>query len=988
MSKTPEFRRTLLIGLGGAGQLTVLNVKRLFLDAYGVMPPSIKILCLDTDVAQAKLRSLATDQIHGLDANEFMHLSVPDPRQFIESGSAAGDWYMRPIPVGAINNGAGAVRQNGRLGLFYHIVELGQRVEKLVSELNDPQLPARMDNARSALGASTDFRLSSRDPEVFVCGSLAGGTGSGTAVDIGILLRAKMPKALIQGCFLLDWPYRSKSFASRVRGNTYAALSEIENLQSVMFGSNDFVPYAVNYAGERIEVTQPPYSLFHLIDGRNEQGQNIAEVGQLCENVATGVFLSVSSMADPVNSVVDNLLTHINTAQSQVWKGKCARYSSLGVSSIYYPARELHRLLAAESALDLCRAAITEVESGMLSARGATPTTGEPATRDVSDFLVRHGIDRREAIRDGVSPSSWDITFAVERFEIADPSLLKPKTDSALAECRTRIDEAAEGDGKVFRDAKLDALKQKLADLNGDATLTTAARRGWFQAAIDRFSEWDGAAARELSAAAAHVAERRTAADAQLKVVFEAHYFPLVGGPRKSAALRWADLVREWLRESHDSVRIEHERRFHDAALKLLQQAMPQPIKATEVGAVLAEAERTLHERVRTARETLERIKALPTQVLVGHGDIVVLPQGNSIALTESQTVSYTSFQSDADIQTPERYLQLARDKKGGIATFLLDYCEKKLAPLATVSVYQALQTIGTHRGNADEYMRDRIDDLFRLAAPMWSFNRSRLTEQQSKQYDKIVNLGVHEQEAGRLQYGEHVNATKARYHLRSEHTFSTTGDPYHVWLLAYAAALPVYALSDLDRSKAIYEAEITPTYHIDPEFEMNVPDVFPADEIANRVLRVLGMAIVGGIDVIRDEKLAKGHKFICDLDAVKAVNFGEPKVWTPGGPGASGTSFRDMYEEFTQTYDPRAGSNLLDLVTAALRARVAAIPQDQLRSLIRQHIDKLNRKLAQRDFSRLYSARLTYREVKSLEDFLNPRQYAMNLERYLEGKA
>jgi hypothetical protein len=460
--RNPEFRRTLLIGLGGAGQNIVMNVKRCFLDTYGVLPPSIKILCLDTDVAQMQLRSRVSDQVYHLDPDEFMHLQVPDPRQYIESGAVAGSWYVKPLPMGAIVNGAGAIRQNGRLGLFFHIPEFRRRIDHLVTALWDPQLPAHMDHARAELGANTDFDLSNRSPEVFVCGSLAGGTGSGTVVDVGILLRDALPQALIHGCFLLDWPYRNKAFAGRVRGNVYAALSEIDNLQSIVFGAADFVPYTVRYADKSIEVRDPPYSLFNLIDGRNEAGQNIDDIGQLCEAVATAVFLSSSSMADKINSVVDNLLTHINLSQPRIWNGRYARYSSLGVSSIYYPARELHRLLAAESALGLCTAAIAEIESGVPASNSAAPlAAGDPRQKDLSDFLVRYGIDRRETIRDGVCPCFPDLAFTVEPFEISDPTLLKPKADGELANCETLVKEAAEADGQLFVEAKLDVLTVK-----------------------------------------------------------------------------------------------------------------------------------------------------------------------------------------------------------------------------------------------------------------------------------------------------------------------------------------------------------------------------------------------------------------------------------------------------------------------------------------------------------------------------------------------
>lgn len=38
----------------------------------------------------------------------------------------------------------------------------------------------------------------------------------------------------------------------------------------------------------------------------------------------------------------------------------------------------------------------------------------------------------------------------------------------------------------------------------------------------------------------------------------------------------------------------------------------------------------------------------------------------------------------------------------------------------------------------------------------------------------------------------------------------------------------------------------------------MNAPDLFPAGEVDNKALRLLGMAIVPGIDIIKDEKQLK----------------------------------------------------------------------------------------------------------------------------------
>jgi hypothetical protein len=288
--------------------------------------------------------------------------------------------------------------------------------------------------------------------------------------------------------------------------------------------------------------------------------------------------------------------------------------------------------------------------------------------------------------------------------------------------------------------------------------------------------------------------------------------------------------------------------------------------------------------------------------------------------------------------------------------------------------------TIGNTFGDKDSYLNEQFSHLFRLSSALWSFNKGKLSPEQQLQYDKIVNLGVYEQKEGFENYDEIVKAVKGSFKIGADHTFSTTGDRYRIWLLNYAAALPVYVLSDLDQSKNRYEEEISPTYHIDGYLEMNVPDLFPPGVVDNIALRVLGMAIVPGIDVIHDEKLQKGHLFTCDAEAVKATNFGDPKIWR---------LFREMYDEVKNEYNPDRTDNLLDILSEVLKAKVESLSTEELKTAINSYIDKVMEKMAKRDFTRLISARLTYREIRELKKFLTNRNkggYGMEIERYING--
>jgi len=200
--------------------------------------------------------------------------------------------------------------------------------------------------------------------------------------------------------------------------------------------------------------------------------------------------------------------------------------------------------------------------------------------------------------------------------------------------------------------------------------------------------------------------------------------------------------------------------------------------------------------------------------------------------------------------------------------------------------------------------------------------------------------------------------------------------------MLNFAAAIPAYFLNGLKDAREIYLEEISPTYHIDKELEMNVPDLFPLSDFSNKALRVLAMAIVEGIDVIHDEKMTKGHQFTCDHQKVRDISNNQPRVWL---------LFRDMYND-VKDYDEKKAQkkeNLLDILGDLLVEKVKKIDSSELKLLIDKHIDKVEKKLDERDFSRLYSARLTYREVNYLKQFLeiNPEKgFAMVIDEYINA--
>lgn len=985
---TPAFRRTLIVGLGGAGRLAATTVKAKFLDTYGVMPPCIKIFCLDTDGAPVKVRSAESQQEYELDPpDEFKYISVPQAASFIETSDAVKEWYIHPITAGAIEHGAGAVRQNGRVALFYHIQDIRTQLSNIWNDLMAASLPTAMEHLRDKAGTPQPFELLDGPAQIYVCGSVAGGTGSGTFIDVGILLRDMAERAIIQGFFLLNWVYRNKPWAFRVRGNAYAALSELDYLQGLevrdgQAGSTQ-QRYTVTYAGTKVTVTQPPYSLFHIVDGRKENGQVVDDVEALCDSVAKAVFLSSSSMGEAVMSPVDNLMAVVHAGNEQIWNGRHARYSSFGLSSLYYPAIELHRLVSTVAAHKLCQHALADVLGGPKE-KDRQAANAERVTPDVSAYLTRLDLTP-EVLRSRLCPAGGEPELSISKSEIAHPDGLAELLAVEQAHQARLLDERIQADSQRLVDQARQSLGQKIVDLSATPALGDAYARQWIGAAASQVEAWSQAAAKERVDLAASIEELRTSCAKKQQDAQTCSFLFGLGTSRKAAVESWLttamDLLRK-LREEQSSAALKA---FFDELLTFLQGKRPQTGESdNEVVLALRRCEVRLRDAVNVEIGNLRLLRDQAGQVLIGNGEIVVVP-GDTISTTLSDNIpiGFEEFKIACNIHTPQDYAANRGQDAESLEALFLKFCRTRFEHLKEITVLEAMTAIGDQSGDRAGYFTRQVGHLFRLASPLWSYNRAQLTAERQAHFGRVAILGVEDRQTGKNALDSFAEAVKRKDVLvMNDHSYTTTGDPRHVWLLSFVAPLPMYIIGDMAGHKIRYEGEITPSYHIDKRLEMDVPDLFPSGQFDNVALRVLGMAIVRGIDVIHDEKLAKGHKFTCSASELMARNYDEPKVWM---------LFRDLYNEVKDDM-PAQADGLLNTLRGLLKARVGEFAgrRAELKTLIEKHIAQMREKMQRRDFSKLVSARLTYREIQELGLFIKTKSqggYDMDIDAYLRGR-
>jgi len=321
------FRPTVVIGLGGTGYNTLLKLKQRFVDAYGSLPPIVKLLSIDTTENAEGAAERDAAEIR-LDHGELFVLQVNNPERLVGNGTNPhlDEWWPPEVPKQAITAGAGQVRARGRLALFARANEVYSRLQRTIDDVRNIR------NQKQSY--AEQFQVSARaGVEVYLVGSLAGGTGSGTFLDISFMARDIVgdSESNLTAVLLLPGLFTRKAGVALVKPNAYGALKEIEYL-STMKGN-----FQVDYGVRRVDVTRPPFDLIYLIDSSNEQGRVVSDDRDLYSLIADGMYVQIGSQIGVDNAnAVDNIKTQIATAG--MVKGRSPQYCSFGVASLVMPS--------------------------------------------------------------------------------------------------------------------------------------------------------------------------------------------------------------------------------------------------------------------------------------------------------------------------------------------------------------------------------------------------------------------------------------------------------------------------------------------------------------------------------------------------------------------------------------------------------------------------------------------------------------------------
>lgn len=325
------FRPTVIIGLGGTGHGAILKLKKRFINTYGSVPPIVRFLSIDTTENVDHTETANDGRSVSLEPNSERHvISVANPGSYVNGTyDYIDEWWPTNIPIQAINAGAGQVRARGRLALFAKSRAIFAAVSKAIDDVK------QIKNAKQMY--KEEFRVSDRGGvEVYIVSSLAGGTGSGTFLDLAFITRSFLDSlSNITGVLVLPRVFKDLAGVALVKPNAYGALKEIERF----FKMEAKDAFSINYGTHEIDVTRPPFDLLYLMDSVNEMGNVVKEARDLLELIADGLYIQIGSQIGvDADNTVDNIKTHLAVAGRI--RGRSASYCSFGVASLALPVRE------------------------------------------------------------------------------------------------------------------------------------------------------------------------------------------------------------------------------------------------------------------------------------------------------------------------------------------------------------------------------------------------------------------------------------------------------------------------------------------------------------------------------------------------------------------------------------------------------------------------------------------------------------------------
>ncbi len=351
MSQT--IQRTLCIGLGGTGRDVLMQIRRLIIDRHGRLDalPVVGFVHIDADKGASDITGLSTGNtyrgehilftpaekvIATMSSQEIDQLIGGLEQQGEFERQSPYDHIRRWLPpqlirhVKAIEDGAGGIRPVGRLSFFHNYRKIKAAIETAENRTRGHS-QAMLDR-----GFSVESGLN-----IFVVGSLCGGTGSGMFLDVAYALRKTYGD--IENKLVGYWVISPELYGDTpsMNANVYAALKELNHYAA----SN--TRFQACYDPQQlisVDEDRPPFDFTYVLSNRTATDYRILDKNKLCNVVAHKIFLDFGDeLTSVIKSQKDNFRDKLTRLDSHP-RRNVQRYLTFGLAKIYSPQDRIGKM--------------------------------------------------------------------------------------------------------------------------------------------------------------------------------------------------------------------------------------------------------------------------------------------------------------------------------------------------------------------------------------------------------------------------------------------------------------------------------------------------------------------------------------------------------------------------------------------------------------------------------------------------------------------
>lgn len=825
-------KRTVIVGLGGTGTRVLQYIKGEFQKHFpkGV-PPAIRLISIDT--APQTTQAGAVGPIAALEANEFAHITATSIRRLLQTPEMQA-WTppLEKWDLSDVLNGAGQRRASGRLSLFRNAVSVYNVLNTQINQVKAIDLSGVMEDW-------PDFRVPEEQQtavEVYVVGSLAGGTGSGMFLDIGYMIRDILKEEgadRVIGAFLLPGIFmKNLAAVDFVAGNGYASIKELDYWLDKLEEEEVHYPggLSVKWGG----ALRKPYNFMYLLDDVNESGAVVTKLETMLYFVARGLFLHMTIQSNELTAFWSNLGGILQSADR--WpeghpNGKVPRYMSFGISSMQVPLERHIEQNIDEVLLER----LGELRNSSFT------LTPEKLEQDVKDFISNNRLES-DALVDRLSPQDFrlEIPPSPER-PWAKTGDIVPWKQQAITAIEEQLRRGVGEHTQTFATLEADASGTLI-----DHVYRIAMNQPGHVKQAELFVERLAVYLKELQT---NVKNSETKREQQISAVAFAPLESALGGLFTRRKIE--KLVSDYRQSLDNLTKLKLQQELHHLAAVLLGSLI---IQVGKIQDELKEFDRHLERvmlRLRVDLDQLERwqapgMDAFATILREEEVASAFIEKRPAIALDTLERAWHDSSASYAQERT-EKGLFNSRTIFGWrtrspeeLADWLKREVRKSYKDLAEQSLdgivhrlWHESEKSGT---DVSKKLQQRLQEFMDKARPLW-----RVEVDPSRHLQYLLLIGIHERPDAAVSFirslienGTIVTAGATQESFRSLH-YASTWEQFAIRALRIGVPSPAYALNKMRTYRQEYlKREGNPqsrvTHHIHRAWMLpdSLPDLFP----------------------------------------------------------------------------------------------------------------------------------------------------------------